>query len=51
MWLEGDEEDEVNKIEVLYKRRNLFVVFSKFIIYDIVDMYVVVDIFKYYMKV
>lgn len=49
--LEGDEEDEANKIEALHKRRNLLAAFSKLIIYDIVDMPAAADIFKHYMKV
>lgn len=49
--LEGDEEDEANKIEALHKRRNLLAAFSKLIIYDIVDMHAAADIFKHYMKV
>lgn len=49
--LEGDEEDEANKIEALHKRRNLLAAFSKLIIYDIVDMCTAADIFKHYMKV
>ncbi|KAF4117237.1 cohesin subunit SA-1a [Onychostoma macrolepis] len=48
--LEGDEEDEANKIEALHKRRNLLAAFSKLIIYDIVDMPAAADIFKHYMK-
>lgn len=51
LWLEGDEEDEANKIEALHKRRNLLAAFSKLIIYDIVDMHAAADIFKHYMKV
>lgn len=49
--LEGDEEDEANKIEALHKRRNLLAAFCKLIIYDIVDMPAAADIFKHYMKV
>ena len=49
--LEGDEDDEANKIEALHKRRNLLAAFSKLIIYDIVDMHAAADIFKHYMKV
>lgn len=49
--VEGDEEDEANKIEALHKRRNLLAAFSKLIIYDIVDMHAAADIFKHYMKV
>uniref|UniRef100_A0A2K6GZA4 STAG1 cohesin complex component n=1 Tax=Propithecus coquereli TaxID=379532 RepID=A0A2K6GZA4_PROCO len=49
--MEGDEEDEANKIEALHKRRNLLAAFSKLIIYDIVDMHAAADIFKHYMKV
>uniref|UniRef100_A0A8B9MI54 Stromal antigen 1 n=1 Tax=Accipiter nisus TaxID=211598 RepID=A0A8B9MI54_9AVES len=48
--MEGDEEDEANKIEALHKRRNLLAAFSKLIIYDIVDMHAAADIFKHYMK-
>uniref|UniRef100_A0A8K9UFV3 Cohesin subunit SA n=1 Tax=Oncorhynchus mykiss TaxID=8022 RepID=A0A8K9UFV3_ONCMY len=48
--MEGDEEDEANKIEALHKRRNLLAAFSKLIIYDIVDMPAAADIFKHYMK-
>uniref|UniRef100_A0A671P7J4 Cohesin subunit SA n=1 Tax=Sinocyclocheilus anshuiensis TaxID=1608454 RepID=A0A671P7J4_9TELE len=48
--IEGDEEDEANKIEALHKRRNLLAAFSKLIIYDIVDMPAAADIFKHYMK-
>ncbi|MBN3284594.1 STAG1 protein, partial [Polyodon spathula] len=48
--IEGDEEDEANKIEALHKRRNLLAAFSKLIIYDIVDMHAAADIFKHYMK-
>lgn len=48
--VEGDEEDEANKIEALHKRRNLLAAFSKLIIYDIVDMPAAADIFKHYMK-
>ncbi|XP_053565729.1 cohesin subunit SA-1 [Bombina bombina] len=48
--MEGDEEDEANKIEALHKRRNLLAAFSKLIIYDIVDMNAAADIFKHYMK-
>ncbi|XP_041923279.1 cohesin subunit SA-1-like [Alosa sapidissima] len=48
--MEGDEEDEANKIEALHKRRNLLAAFSKLIIYDIVDMCTAADIFKHYMK-
>uniref|UniRef100_A0A8C1RRS5 Stromal antigen 1b n=1 Tax=Cyprinus carpio TaxID=7962 RepID=A0A8C1RRS5_CYPCA len=48
--MEGDEEDEANKIEALHKRRNLLAAFSKLIIYDIVDMPAAADIFKQYMK-
>ncbi|KAL2085282.1 hypothetical protein ACEWY4_018602 [Coilia grayii] len=48
--MEGDEEDEANKIEALHKRRNLLAAFSKLIIYDIVDMCAAADIFKHYMK-
>ncbi|XP_056597588.1 cohesin subunit SA-1a [Triplophysa dalaica] len=48
--IEGDEEDEANKIEALHKRRNLLASFSKLIIYDIVDMPAAADIFKHYMK-
>lgn len=50
-FIEGDEEDEANKIEALHKRRNLLAAFSKLIIYDIVDMPAAADIFKHYMKV
>lgn len=50
-YIEGDEEDEANKIEALHKRRNLLAAFSKLIIYDIVDMPAAADIFKHYMKV
>lgn len=50
-YVEGDEEDEANKIEALHKRRNLLAAFSKLIIYDIVDMPAAADIFKHYMKV
>lgn len=49
--VEGDEEDEANKIEALHKRRNLLAAFCKLIIYDIVDMPAAADIFKHYMKV
>uniref|UniRef100_A0A8C3XM81 Cohesin subunit SA n=1 Tax=Chelydra serpentina TaxID=8475 RepID=A0A8C3XM81_CHESE len=49
--MEGDEEDEANKIEALHKRRNLLAAFSKLIIYDIVDMHAAADIFKHYMKI
>ncbi|XP_038584844.1 cohesin subunit SA-1a [Micropterus salmoides] len=48
--MEGDEEDEANKIEALHKRRNLLAAFCKLIIYDIVDMPAAADIFKHYMK-
>uniref|UniRef100_A0A671PWQ5 Cohesin subunit SA n=1 Tax=Sinocyclocheilus anshuiensis TaxID=1608454 RepID=A0A671PWQ5_9TELE len=48
--MEGDEEDEANKIEALHKRRNLLAAFCKLIIYDIVDMPAAADIFKQYMK-
>ncbi|KAI4872694.1 hypothetical protein NFI96_032481, partial [Prochilodus magdalenae] len=48
--IDGDEEDEANKIEALHKRRNLLAAFSKLIIYDIVDMPAAADIFKHYMK-
>ncbi|RXN30722.1 cohesin subunit SA-1 [Labeo rohita] len=48
--IEGDEEDEANKIEALHKRRNLLAAFSKLIIYDIIDMPAAADIFKHYMK-
>uniref|UniRef100_A0AAR2KMH6 SCD domain-containing protein n=1 Tax=Pygocentrus nattereri TaxID=42514 RepID=A0AAR2KMH6_PYGNA len=48
--VDGDEEDEANKIEALHKRRNLLAAFSKLIIYDIVDMSAAADIFKHYMK-
>nr|XP_020472309.1 cohesin subunit SA-1 isoform X1 [Monopterus albus]XP_020472310.1 cohesin subunit SA-1 isoform X1 [Monopterus albus]XP_020472311.1 cohesin subunit SA-1 isoform X1 [Monopterus albus] len=48
--MEGDEEDEANKIEALHKRRNLIAAFCKLIIYDIVDMPAAADIFKHYMK-
>ncbi|XP_051554994.1 cohesin subunit SA-1a isoform X3 [Myxocyprinus asiaticus] len=48
--IEGDEEDEANKIEALHKRRNLLAAFSKLIIYDIVDMPAAADIFKHYMR-
>ncbi|CAM9222717.1 unnamed protein product, partial [Lampetra planeri] len=48
--IEGDEEDEANKIEALHKRRNLLAAFCKLIIYDIVDMPAAADIFKHYMK-
>ncbi|KAM4693345.1 cohesin subunit SA-1 [Discoglossus pictus] len=48
--MEGDEEDEANKIEALHKRRNLLAAFCKLIIYDIVDMHAAADIFKHYMK-
>ncbi|XP_041668897.1 cohesin subunit SA-1a isoform X1 [Cheilinus undulatus] len=48
--VEGDEEDEANKIEALHKRRNLLAAFCKLIIYDIVDMPAAADIFKHYMK-
>lgn len=51
MPVEGDEEDEANKIEALHKRRNLLAAFCKLIIYDIVDMPAAADIFKHYMKV
>lgn len=51
MLVEGDEEDEANKIEALHKRRNLLAAFCKLIIYDIVDMPAAADIFKHYMKV
>lgn len=51
MAVEGDEEDEANKIEALHKRRNLLAAFCKLIIYDIVDMPAAADIFKHYMKV
>lgn len=49
--LEGDEEDEANKIEALHKRRNLLAAFSKLIIYDIAGHAAAADIFKHYMKV
>uniref|UniRef100_A0A4W3JK29 Cohesin subunit SA n=1 Tax=Callorhinchus milii TaxID=7868 RepID=A0A4W3JK29_CALMI len=48
--MEGDEEDEANKIEALHKRRNLLAGFCKLIIYDVVDMNAAADIFKHYMK-
>ncbi|KAJ4939815.1 hypothetical protein JOQ06_029251 [Pogonophryne albipinna] len=48
--MEGDEEDEANKIEALHKRRNLLAAFCKLIIFDIVDMPAAADIFKHYMK-
>lgn len=51
LFVEGDEEDEANKIEALHKRRNLLAAFCKLIIYDIVDMPAAADIFKHYMKV
>uniref|UniRef100_UPI0035900FA9 cohesin subunit SA-2-like isoform X2 n=1 Tax=Myxine glutinosa TaxID=7769 RepID=UPI0035900FA9 len=48
--MDGDEEDEANKIEALHKRRNLLAGFCKLIVYNVVDMSSGADIFKHYMK-
>ncbi|XP_032827758.1 cohesin subunit SA-2-like [Petromyzon marinus] len=48
--MDGDEEDEANKIEALHKRRNLLAGFCKLIVYNVVDMTAGADIFKHYMK-
>lgn len=43
--------DENQKIEELHKRRNFLAAFCKLVVYNIVNIKMAADMFKYYMKV
>ena len=46
-----DDMDENQKIEELHKRRNFLAAFCKLVVYNIVNIKMAADMFKYYMKV
>ncbi|KAK2186468.1 hypothetical protein NP493_199g04022 [Ridgeia piscesae] len=47
---EDDDMDENQKIEELHKRRNFLAAFCKLVVYNIVNIKMAADMFKYYMK-
>ena len=46
-----DDIDENRKIEELHKRRNFLASFCKLVVYNVVQIRMAADMFKYYMKV
>ena len=43
--------DENQKIEELHKRRNFLAAFCKLVVYNVLNIKMAADMFKYYMKV